>query len=67
MNLDLFSYNIYQNCQYSHDKVMELVRRLWKEVFYKKAKAILQNHGLNIERKKYYNLTQRKAIKKLNF
>ena len=45
---------------------VELARGLRGEVSYKKAKAILQNHDLNIECKEYYNLTRREATKKLN-
>ena len=45
---------------------MELARGLRGEVSYKKAKAIVQNYDLNIERKEYYNLTRREATKKLN-
>ena len=66
MNPDPFSYIIHQSRRYSHDKAVELARGLQGEVSYKKAKAILQNHDLNIERKEYYNLTRREATKKLN-
>ena len=66
MNPDPFSYIIHQICRCGHDKEVELAQELWGEVSYKKAKAILQNHNLNIERKEYYNLTRREETKKLN-
>ncbi len=66
MNLDPFSYIIHQSCRCGNDKPVELARGLREEVSYKKAKAILQNHDLNIERKEYYNLTRRETTKKLN-
>lgn len=66
MNPDPFSYIIHRSRRCGHDKAVELARGLRGEVSYKKAKAILQNHDLNIERKEYYNLTRREATKKLN-
>ena len=66
MNPDPFSYIIHRSRGCGHDKAVKLVQGLWGEVFYKKAKAILQNHHLNIERQEYYNLTRREATKKLN-
>ena len=66
MNPDPFSYIIHQSRRCGHDKTVELARGLRREVSYKKAKATLQNHDLNIERKEYYNLTRREATKKLN-
>ncbi len=66
MNSDPFPYIIHQTRRCDNDKVVELARGVRGEVSYKKAKAILQNHDLNIERKEYYNLTRREATKKLN-
>ena len=66
MNSDPFSYIIHQTRRCDNDKVVELARGVQGEVSYKKAKAILQNHDLNIERKEYYNLTRREATEKLN-
>ena len=67
MNPDRFSYIIHRSGRCGHDKAVGLAPGLWREVFYKKAKAVLQSHDLNIERKEYYNLTRREATKKLNF
>ena len=47
-----------------HDKAKELARGLWREASFKKAQRIIKNHDLSIERKEFYNLTQ-KATKKL--
>ena len=66
MNPDPFSYIIHRSCRCGHDKAVELARGPWGEFFYKKVKAILQNHDLNIERKEYYNLIRREATKKLS-
>ena len=66
MNPDPFSYIIHRSRRCGHDKAVELARGLRGEVSYNKAKAIFQNHDLNIERKEYYNLTRREATKKLN-
>ena len=66
MNSDPFSYIIHRSRRCGHDKAVELARGLRGEVSYNKAKAIFQNHDLNIERKEYYNLTRREATKKLN-
>lgn len=66
MNPDPFSYIIHRNRQPGHDKAVQLARGLRGEVSYKKAKAILQNHDLNIERKEYYNLTRREVRKIFN-
>lgn len=66
INPDLFSYNIYQSWCVCNDKVVELAKSLWDEIFYKKGKIILKNHDLKIKCKEFYNFTQKKTTKKLN-
>ena len=66
MNPDLFCYNIHRSRRVSYDKAVELAKSLWGEVFYKKAKVILKNHDLIMERKEFYNLIQKETTQNLN-
>ncbi len=61
-----FFYIISQNCKADNDEAVELAWKFQEEICYKKAKVILQNYDQNIERKKYYNLTEKEATKKFN-
>lgn len=65
INPDPFSYFVHVSRRVGHDKAKELARGLRGEVSYKKAQRILKNHDLSIERKEFYNLTGKKATKKL--
>lgn len=66
MNPDPFTYIIHRGRRISYDKAVELAKGLRSEVSYRKAKAILKNHDLKLERKEFYNLTRRESTKKLN-
>ena len=66
MNPDPFSYNIHRSQRVGFNKAVELAKGLRGEVSYKKAKAILKNHDLKMERKEFYNLTRKETTKKLN-
>ena len=70
MKPDLFSYTIHRSRRVSYDKAVELATGLRGEVSYRKAKAILKNHDLAMERKdlwkqKLINWAHRKAAKEL--
>lgn len=66
MNPDPFSYNTHRSRRVGYDKAVELAKGLRGEVSYRKAKAILKNHDLKMERKEFYNLTRKETAKKLN-
>lgn len=65
MNPDPLPYFVHRIRRVGHDKAKELARGLQGELSYKKARRILKNHDLTIERKEFYNLTRKEATKKL--
>lgn len=55
MNLNLFQYIIYKDCQQDQTKWFEIAWDLKGEVLYNKAFSILKNHDLNINWQEFYN------------
>ena len=65
LNPDLFSYFVHRTRRIGHDKVPKIVKSLRREVSYNKARRILKNHDLRIERQQFYNITRAEASLKI--